>query len=416
MEPLSLENLLNISVNALNYMDARLTGHAERVAYFMALILEDSPRFTGDEQCRLIWTALLHNLGSLRDPSSLKDRTLSPSCSSYLFLKHFSPFPEYALPILFHHPRYLQADLSGRIDGKLKWTAECLNVIDTLDRYHIAHPEIRSQELSTYLSGLSSAFASPMAIHLACVLAEKLEKEGRPLFPPQKEIHFFLLERLKKLDLTEKEKYKLLYTLVNAMDFRSHYTAVHCNTVTRVSSLLSGLCGLSSRHGQQVYLGALLHDLGKIAIPLRVLESPGRLTGSDWTIMKAHVKITESILKGNVPEEVLQIAVRHHETLDGRGYPWGFKGPELTLPQRIVAVSDIVSALSERRSYKEPFPFEKILSIIQDMSRRGKLCPYVVDVCSRNQILLKKELQEISSHVASSYQKLQAEYALLTNI
>lgn len=416
MESLSLEGLLDISVNSLNYMDAQLTGHAERVAYLMSLALEGSPRFTGDEQCRLIWTALFHDLGNLqgRAAAAAQSSSLSHACSSYLFLKHFSPFPEYAAAVLFPYPSCLKAAQLPPISSKLKWAAECLQFIDALDRCHIADPGAPIQALSGCLSQLCAAPSSPVAIQLACILAQKLAEGGRFLFPSQKEIHSLLLKRLKKLDLTEEEKQKLLYTLVNSIDFRSHYTAVHCNTVVHVSGLLSSLCGLSSQYRRQVYLGALLHDLGKIAIPLRVLESQGRLTGSDWTIMKAHVKITESILKGNVPDEVLQIAIRHHETLDGRGYPWGFKGPELTLPQRIVAVSDIISALSERRSYKEPFPFEKILSILQDMGRRGKLCPYVIDVCVRSQVLLKKELHETSARVAALYQKLQDEYAALT--
>ena len=95
----------------------------------------------------------------------------------------------------------------------------------------------------------------------------------------------------------------------------------------------------------------MFHDLGKIGIPLEILENPGRLTLEDMAVMKTHVEKTAVILNGWVSEEIRDLALRHHEKLNGTGYPDGLSASQLTLPQRILAVADIFSALTGERSY-----------------------------------------------------------------
>ncbi len=89
------------------------------------------------------------------------------------------------------------------------------------------------------------------------------------------------------------------------------------------------------------------------------MESPDKLDAEDWEIMQSHASITEKILKGRVTDEVLKIASRHHERVDGTGYPYGISDNDLTLAERIVAVvDDVVGALLQERSYKKAFSFE----------------------------------------------------------
>ena len=126
--------------------------------------------------------------------------------------------------------------------------------------------------------------------------------------------------------------------------------------------------------------------------------------------MKSHVVITNEILKNKVCDEVLQIAVRHHETLDGKGYPWGLGEEELSMPQRIVAVADIVSALSEERSYKTPFSLERIIDILEDMCSQGKLCPQVVHVLNSNSQKIYDIARKAALDASDMYDKIYKEY------
>ena len=90
--------------------------------------------------------------------------------------------------------------------------------------------------------------------------------------------------------------------------------------------------------------------------------------------MKSHVTITEEILKNRVNKDILEIAIRHHETLDGTGHPKQLTGEFITKTQRITTITVIISALSEERSYKQPFSNEKILSILKEMDKNNKIC------------------------------------------
>ena len=123
---------------------------------------------------------------------------------------------------------------------------------------------------------------------------------------------------------------------------------------------------------------AMLHDIGKIKTPTAILEKAGRLTSQERSVMELHVVHTREIIKNTVLPEVLEIAARHHEKLDGSGYPQGLNAADLTLPQRILAVADIASALVSKRSYKEKMSKSSVVKILNDMVQENKIdhcCP-----------------------------------------
>jgi HD-GYP domain-containing protein (c-di-GMP phosphodiesterase class II) len=115
-----------------------------------------------------------------------------------------------------------------------------------------------------------------------------------------------------------------------------------------------------------VYRAALLHDLGKLRVPNTILDKPGRLEDAEWRVVREHPLLSQQILE-RVPsfQAMARIAGRHHERLDGSGYPLGLKGGELSLEDRIVAVADVYGALVEDRPYRKGLEAEQILSILQ---------------------------------------------------
>ena len=124
-------------------------------------------------------------------------------------------------------------------------------------------------------------------------------------------------------------------------------------------------------------IAAALHDVGKIKIPDAILNKPGKLTKEEFDVMKEHTlegeKIIELALQDiGASSEYLttakQVSGGHHERWDGTGYPRGLKGDETPLCARIVAIADVFDALTCRRPYKEPWPFEKALATIQEES------------------------------------------------
>jgi putative nucleotidyltransferase with HDIG domain len=135
---------------------------------------------------------------------------------------------------------------------------------------------------------------------------------------------------------------------------RDRYTAVHQELVAILSQALGRHLGLTADRLEGVYLGALVHDLGKVAIPSEVLNKPGALTSEERALVQTHVQVGCEILQNvTLPWPVHAIVDQHHERLDGSGYPHGLTAAAIVLEARIVAVADVFQALCERRPYRE---------------------------------------------------------------
>lgn len=408
----SPENLLCILTDSLNRMDSRLTGHGERVAYWMLLISEKYDIFSPGELSRLLWTVLVHDIGAFRhmELESLMEQEQHEDFSharyGAMYLKQFWPFKEYIPVVRYHHSGRAEIE-SARLNRQSDWAARYIQVVDFADLYRVGNPKAGKDELLAALRKQGGRF-EPQAVGDFIELTN-----SRPFMEWEdfnRASHIAMIEALGGSETSENEREQLLNTLVSSVDFRSRSTALHCATVVELSEKLARLFGLEERELAAIRLGALLHDLGKIAIPTRVLEFPGKLSTEDWEIMKSHVMITGELLRDRVDGEVVDIAVRHHETLDGKGYPLGLSAKDLTLPQRIVAVADIVSALSEERAYKPAFPLEKVFDIIEDMSRQGRLCNQVVELLLENRQDFYDAAHQVARQADGKYQTIMREY------
>ena len=184
----------------------------------------------------------------------------------------------------------------------------------------------------------------------------------------------------------------------------------HTITTTSISYELGKLISLNEKQLNLVLCGALLHDLGKIAIPVEILESPGKLEDGDMAIMRTHVDLTEEIFGGMIDNTIARIALRHHEKLNGTGYPKGLTARDLTTEERLVAIADIISALTGTRSYKDPFPTDQIRTILVNMKKQGFLDSYIVDMAVWNLDRILDTTADRCRPVLSIYEKLWKEY------
>ena len=152
---------------------------------------------------------------------------------------------------------------------------------------------------------------------------------------------------------------------------RAHHsqTYQHCLLVTGVAVAFGRHIGLSGKDKQKLAMAGLLHDLGKAAIPIAILEKPGPLDGDEVAIMKRHPQLGFDSLRGaqGLDPHMLDMVVHHHEYLDGSGYPHGLQGSDISDLVRLMTISDIYGALIERRSYKPPLACEAALQVIANM-------------------------------------------------
>ena len=149
----------------------------------------------------------------------------------------------------------------------------------------------------------------------------------------------------------------------NVLDFKNYdnYTFQHCLNVATLSISTGISLKLSERKLHDLGMAGLLHDIGKISIPIEILNKPGELTSEEYEIMKTHPAIAVELLKNYLPNDVIRAIESHHERLDGTGYPYGRKGNSIHYYGKILAVCDVYDALTSDRSYRKTvFPNEVI--------------------------------------------------------
>lgn len=171
----------------------------------------------------------------------------------------------------------------------------------------------------------------------------------------------------------EETQREIVYMLGEAIETRSRETGSHVRRVAEYSRLLGILSGLNEYESDLISLASPLHDVGKIGIPDDVLHKTGKLTAEEWDVMKQHAPIGEKLLSKSSRDVVKAAAIiagQHHERWDGSGYPSGLQGEDIHLYGRIVALADVYDALGSRRSYKEPWPQDKIVDYLQE--QRGQ--------------------------------------------
>ncbi len=145
----------------------------------------------------------------------------------------------------------------------------------------------------------------------------------------------------------------VIQALAAVVEVRDPYTAGHQRRVAEIACMLGRFLGLDENRLQSLRTAAMLHDIGKIHVPNEILSKPGRLTELETLMVRAHPKAAYDILR-KIPfeEDIATIVLQHHERLDGSGYPGGLKGDQIIPEARILAVADVLEAMSSHRPYR----------------------------------------------------------------
>lgn len=162
---------------------------------------------------------------------------------------------------------------------------------------------------------------------------------------------------------------------------RDPYTSGHQKTVARLAKAIAEKLHQSDDFIHGLELGAAIHDIGKISIPAEILNRPGRLSDNEMNLIKRHSKLGYEIIKDiNFPWPVGEMILQHHERLDGSGYPKGLAGDKIILEARIIAVADVIEAISSHRPYR---PAKGIEAGLDEICRNSGILydADVVDAC-----------------------------------
>ena len=182
---------------------------------------------------------------------------------------------------------------------------------------------------------------------------------------------FEIVEDTNMLIITQKKFFEWqtkyaeeLSEIMEAIQNKDHYTEEHCNRTGNLALRIAVKMGLKNQEVNELIRASKTHDVGKINVPVEILNKPGRFTQEEFEIMKRHPKDGYDLIAGLVSEREAQIVLQHHEKCNGSGYPNGLLKEEMLLESRILAVADAYDALISKRPYREGLSCEEAFQII----------------------------------------------------
>lgn len=364
MKIVTLKDILMVIQRTLDSMDDRLVGHGEKVAYIMYKLLKCHGGYSDEEILRLITITVFHDIGAYKveERDSIIDidieAPMKHSIYGYLFIKHFSPLSDLADIVLGHH--LYPKDRSDSAKIKIPKEAFLLNLADRVAVLQLNFNKVDPM----WILNKSSDYIleeHKVLFKKACDEYNMLEKIAEETCLSE------LYEILEKRELSREEVISYARMLNYTIDFRSESTILHTITVEEISWQISKMMGLDDYKSTIIKIASMLHDIGKLSIPINILEKKGRLTKEEFEVIKSHAIVGYNILSDIGIDDIRDIATLHHEKLNGAGYPFGLKDDQISKEARIVAVADILSALIGKRSYKDAFTKSNVISILSKM-------------------------------------------------
>jgi PAS domain S-box-containing protein len=203
------------------------------------------------------------------------------------------------------------------------------------------------------------------------------------------ELHCALADAAQTLSTVRKEAEQAQRDLTHAavdaialmVEARDPYTGGHQQRVGGIAAAIANRLGLDSFTVEGIKLAATIHDIGKVAVPAEILTRPGKLTPPEWEMLTTHPQVGHDIIDPiNFPWPIADMILQHHERLDGSGYPSGLSGESISLGARIIAVADVVEAMSSHRPYRPGLGLDVALAELK-RGRATEFDPHIVDVC-----------------------------------
>lgn len=406
-ELVSTRDVYNIIHRTFGFMDNHILTHGEITGYIFYHMLKATGSYSDFELAEYALIGLLHDIGVAKTGSRddfVKHETVNVwahSVYGYLFLKYLSPVEEKADIVLYHHLPYR---IHSMIKSKYIKEAEYLTLADNMDIFMRMENNGMDKDYFTKQQNIRFSTESFEMFQFAQSKYHFMEKLKTDEYKHE------MADLFDGVSFSERQKKGFLEMLVYAIDFRSQQTVFHTISTRAFALEIGRFMRVSPMDLQILYYGSLLHDIGKIVIPLSILEAPRRLTNEEMRIMKAHVVITDMILNGILDERIVKVAVRHHEKLDGSGYPAGLKGDELSQLERILAVADILSALYGKRSYKDSYTPKQIIEILKKDADDNKICGEVVDVVVSNFDTIIMNYEKTRNETMDKYKEILNQY------
>lgn len=386
---IDLRQIILAIENAVSLVGMNDTNHGKRVGYIASQLAKQLNFDELDIQFAFD-LGLLHDCGVSSDQvhANLVNQFDWCDCHihseiGYRLVKDFKPLARFALPILHHHTHWSQLhhlDLPA-FDKRM---ANLIFLADRIDILAASHYDTdillaRTEIIKTVTSYSGDCF-NPDFVQAFNDIADS---EAFWIALADRHITRYVWDMgniTSNRNISIPELKQLSLILAYIVDQKSRFTAEHSIRVASLARYLATVYGLLPEQCEQVEIAGLLHDLGKLHTPDRILEKPGPLDEIERSIMSQHSYETYEILRHiQGLDDIACWAAFHHEGLNGVGYPFHPAERDLSVEARIIAVADIFQALVQDRPYRQGLALKEVIQILDDFVDKGKLDPTIVD-------------------------------------
>jgi len=381
-----ISELVHAISEAVDLVSPILTSHHKKVASIAGSIAQEMNLPSEDIQ-DIVLASMLHDIGAFTIGERVKTMAFQAcetgmdnhSLLGYKLLKSFRPLARAAALIQYHHANYSASrhdvplgsyiiHLADRAVILFSDRREVLEQVPEIvrkvtEKRHKFHPEVlaaflRLSKLEYVWLGAFLPSHSAVSVKKRRVLAVAVDMETLRNFAE---------------------------VIAHIIDFRSRFTATHSSGVAAVARELTHLSGFSDRECKLMEIAGLLHDLGKLSVPNEILEKNGKLSPEEFNVIRKHTYYTYTVLsKVNGLEDIAAWAAYHHERQDGAGYPFHVKGEDFPRLAGVMAVADVLTALTEDRPYRLGMDKDQTTKILLGMAESGAIDQGIAEIADKN--------------------------------
>lgn len=388
--------LLSLS-DAIDLASPRIASHQIRTA-FIAWQIAEAAALSKERIENLFIASLFHDIGALSFEEKLRiynfeEDNLDSHCILGESLFDSSPIFAPAKRIVRYHHKPCRL-WDSIIDTPDAFDSQILFLADYLER-KIDRTRFILQQTDDLQEKIASSSGELIHHDIVNLFIEISGREDFWLDLSSPRLYSILLHSgpFRKSETDYDNLFSIAGLFRHTIDFKSRFTATHSTGVAECAVMVSKIFGLTENETKQIEIAGYFHDLGKFVVPNSILEKPDKLTKDEFAVIKQHTYFTYSVLNtiGGL-DHLAEWAAFHHEKMDGTGYPFHVTSEKLSTGSRIMAVSDVFTAISEDRPYRKGMGRTEIEKILKSQAESKALDKRIVN-------LLIENFEEISIHV-----------------
>jgi HD-GYP domain-containing protein (c-di-GMP phosphodiesterase class II) len=409
----TLFDLITSLSDVTDLVNPALDDHHKKVAY-IAYSLAQEMGLSKKECCEILMAGMLHDIGALSLQEKMKALNFEAVAphrhaeAGGFMIKTFLPLAEIGEIITFHHVPW--RDGTGKIhNGRAVPLAS--HILHLADRIAVLLKKPRnifgqSHEVARKIAAKSGEIFMPEAVNAFLSISKKsyfwLDLTSRSLSA--------LLRRkvrVKTVELDLEGIGSLAQVFSRVIDFRSPFTATHSSGVARIAEAMAQAIGYSDNECGMMKVAGYFHDLGKLAVPTEILEKSAPLTKQETNIIRSHPFYTYRALE-HIEDfnTIIRWGAFHHESPNGGGYPFNIGKDELPLGSRIIAVSDVFTAITEDRPYRQGMDADQAKSVLRRMAADNQLDPKITSLLIHNYHELNTLREKVQADLTCAYTEM----------